>query len=487
MLGNTSCFPCIGQLLHLSIDPFLSSSSYAAISSFSECGSSSDYDESSIDTIASSSLENCNMELFQTIRKAVSKVNMTYRFLWRPTKTDSEIAQKIRNALEKALTKNRVCSIPCNQCFHILSNMVDQREAISDLLRFWQLDAENEFSSLDCTPDDSDWALIVGLCHLLKPFDVAILALYADPIESNNLPFILPYLRSIKNFLSNTSMWNKPDPTDDPMKFKRILFASYSSLNFFHDILLKLEQCRALLANSFCERFEDLERNTLWSSLLNPKNSSWDYWKDDNVKDKAFNTLEEAALEIVTNNPASEPIPFNESPMVTSVTIDEERNIAPGCFPSEDDYGFLFGEPNYSSFVPTSGTQQNGPSTVLVSQKTEEIRNEIHLYRTVWSGIKYSGEMRNNRTTFDWWRQHQNRFPHIAEVAKIWLCIPGYCTSFPSTGLELCDMDQMFIRENYNSLELSNDKSSSIYMTSDDLPSTDMSAPPANKSNYVVP
>ena len=102
------------------------------------------------------------------------------------------------------------------------------------------------------TFSEEDWALIEGLCIILKTFANSTEALSAE--EYPTFVYTMPILRKIKLYLNRNDLFWKDCEEEDVKQFCE----SYGEDTFKSSILSTLETIRFCLLNGFKTRFNNM-------------------------------------------------------------------------------------------------------------------------------------------------------------------------------------------------------------------------------------
>ena len=455
-------FSCIDHSLHLVVGPFLLRKEHGTADNGQNEEHNANLDvkilDFEIDGKATTDVysdefteEYYNDVTLEKVRNIIDKVRKIVKYI-----TDSTKCKEILEQLEINLQLEQIFQISMDtrtrwsSTFKMLIHFLKLKEPISKFLEFHESPiGQKEFSDsntkLDII-DESEWALIHGLSHLLGSFDFAIKTLsgekYATFVTS------LPVLRHIKDKINNESMFSFGKKEMESSKFKKTFYEIYGNQTFFLDITLELKSYRELLLKEFDRQFSGLDVNILWTTLLDPRFSFKScYWKSEGEKTTARNILiqhvQSSAIALEKTHIAS----VNENHMsVHSVDYDSDENA--------------FNRFGYDTVHDGMKTEVKIDTENTLKEKVEAlVEQEVLSYLLETEGIfnpKFS--------ELEWWRVNKHKYPNVAKLARKWLGVPAL--SSPSERVfSICDIidttkgsentrisceNQVFLHNNWN-------------------------------------
>ena len=320
---GVSHFPCIGHSLHLVVGPFLlekkkNTNGSDVVKDEEEITIDEEVtidEEAIIDeevTVIENSDDvtddaygddftkeyNDNYALKQ-VREIVSKIRKIVKFIKNSTKNkelfenfqknstkDKELPEnfQVNELREKVLQVSLDVRTRWNSTLKMLLRSLELKEPINQFLTYYATPiGQKEFKSLKTKLDkvtEKEWAIIHGVCHLLKSFDSATKFLSTEKHSSFVTAF--PVLRYIKDKIGNEEMFGFAETSSDTQsKFKQEFYGQYGYEIFFESVVRVLNSCRLLLFNEFMTRFEEMKIEIMWSTLLDPRFSlKSKHWKD---------------------------------------------------------------------------------------------------------------------------------------------------------------------------------------------------------------
>ena len=272
----------------------------------------------------------------------------------------------------------------------MINQMLQLKEPINDFLKLYDSPAVNiklggnEMKVPYITSEK--WAIIHGLSYMLTGFERGTTILGAEKFPSFSSS--LPVLRFMYNCISDSNMFNFTDRSTLSRRQTQFLDI-FGEESFFNDVSRKLEECRLLLWNECCKRFNNLDTFVPWYTLLDPRyNFKAAHWKDEYEKGTAKSFLVEEVTQLNCNVSSNE-----HQPIV--IDSDDEFSFRQYTSVSETEYHKL------------EDTNQN----LAMIQEVESYLNDI-------DGCKES-----NFDPLEWWRVNRNKYPNVARAARKWLSV----------------------------------------------------------------
>ena len=143
------------------------------------------------------------------------------------------------------------------------------------------------------------WALIQGLCHLVRIFDKATKILSGE--EYLTFVAALPVLRKVKEFVWDEQMFIFESESGDLSGFKLKFFQLYGTYSFFSKIVKTLDMCRKWIYKEFLQQFTGLDASIMWTSSLDPRfgfgSSHWKESEKDSAKLLLIREVKKLAIE----------------------------------------------------------------------------------------------------------------------------------------------------------------------------------------------
>ena len=415
-------FPCIGHSLHLVVSPFLlekkKNANGSGIAEAEEqgkideevtidneqdmtCESSDDVrDDAYYDDFTLSYNDDDSLK---KVRDIVSKIQKIVRYMKDSTKC-KEILEKIQvnDSCEKVLRVSSDVRTRWSSTLKVLLQSLELKEPITKFLEFYKSPLGNEeFKSEETKLDiveEKEWAIIHGICHILRIFDSATKMLSSEKYSSFVTAF--PVLRSIEEKIGDAELFQFTETSSlAQSKFKTDFYGEYGHASFFESVIRDLDSCRVLLLNEFNLRFQGMKAEIMWTTLLDPRfNLNSQHWKDDAEKHLVKNFLIESIEEIAVQ----------EAYALEVYSMEDENAID------------LFGE---------SETVVNNIKSELTSieKAKAEAKQEAVSYLNATESCVYP---KAKLDPLQWWRDNKQKYPNVAKCARKWLSVPA--TSTPS-------------------------------------------------------
>jgi hAT family C-terminal dimerisation region len=245
-------------------------------------------------------------------------------------------------------------------------------------------------------------------------------------------------------------MFRFTDPTLCTKQQKKFLDL-YGEDPFFEDMTMKLDACRRLLYQEFCERFMNLNPCILWCTVLDPRYSfKAAHWKDDSKRKAAKRLLAQEEKHLANEDQ----ILYQKGSPVEEGTLD---SCTKSGSRSDDEFAFKIYKDK------TSSTSVDMPEDF---HNVEEAKLNFVAAQEVKSYLMEIDCLENDKLDpLEWWRSHCNRYPNVARAARKWLSVSG--TSKPSERVfSICGVvdstkrsrmlgesieNQVFMHNNYSS------------------------------------
>ena len=118
--------------------------------------------------------------------------------------------------------------------------------------------------------DETEWALVTGVCMLLQPFNKITSILSGEKYPT--FVYALPYLASIHSFLRNDNLFSvNVNNIDDATVGVKTVFETYGDDPNFQQAMGNLKVLQKLLLRDFCTRFSNLSDDIMWTTTLDPR------------------------------------------------------------------------------------------------------------------------------------------------------------------------------------------------------------------------
>ena len=295
-----------------------------------------------------------------------------------------------------------------NSTLAMLNRMIELQEPMERFLAFFESSSgRREFRGIKTklsALSQEKWALIHGLCILLFGFD-KVTRLLSGEVYSTFCG-AMPLLRQLKTYICDENMFQLDRKSSSKV---RRFHELYGDMEFFSQLVEKLEVCRMLLCHEFKRRFSGLNIDLLWTSTLDPRyglHSS--HWRDKTEKDKVKDRLIKEVVKAAQHEEAKHP--------------QEERiSLCSSSESDSDDGGFSFGPQKKKR----KKRQEEQKSTVSQEDRLKSlVTHEVTSYFCEVEALK------EVKCELLWWKSNRARFPNIALVARKWLGVVA--TSTPS-------------------------------------------------------
>jgi hypothetical protein len=130
-----------------------------------------------------------------------------------------------------------------------------------------------------------DWAILLGLCHIFKPFAVATNELSAE--KDSTITAVAPTVNYLAGVLNRKKLWDKPKsdtiPKNKQSEYKHKLYIKHEGTPHFNEVINLLKDMQEHMRIKFVERFGllivyriGIRSELAWTTLLNPK--EWSLW-----------------------------------------------------------------------------------------------------------------------------------------------------------------------------------------------------------------
>lgn len=440
-LMNTNHATCIAHTLHNIVSPFLRwkmTEEVLRIDSedeedVEECADYEFSDE--LDKISDNSLNSENViQAVEEVNVTVGKFRDTAIYIRNSTKAKEQI-NLIRYPDVTDVTRSLIgMSIDTktrwNSAYDMLAKLLKNREHIEEFLRFVETpQGRRIFEARKFKPlYPNDWALIDGLCILLKPFVALTEALSGEQYPTfihalSCLHIALNDFNQDALFNSNFSVWNKSMSLQDENMHKCVenWYKKYQEKTFFPKILPILERCKLWLLDRFRSRFIKMRETYIWITLLDPRQTSCKHLHT-NELEKAKNTLRDNVVKVM--------IQATDRKQVRKNHIPDNTNSPTTTY----NYGNrLFND----SLTESPISIGNGNGSAVVSPVKCGVENPI-IHRLEGKAVdeiqKYlahaSLDADSTTDILKWWQFNKKRFPYVACIARQWLACTA--TSTPS-------------------------------------------------------
>ena len=398
-------FGCIGHTLHLIVGPLFvqKKNSTDEESTSDNC---EDIDDNLLDDIVDYDeeelvdvLNNFTDENYKESVKKLNKVVTDFRKVAKYIRKSTIAKEK----LDKIQNTNGPVSVDLdvrtrwNSTLHMLQKLLQMRTPLCIFLQYLKSpEGKREFNHKKLpTIRDEDWALIEGICIILGIFAKATAALGGEKYPT--FVYSMPILRKVKMHLSNDDMFSRNSVEKDVKQFHSM----YGTEIFFPSMVSTLEIIRTGLLREFKKRFSGMTIDIVWTTILDPRCRSLKHLTS-MEREEAKNLLIEEVLQ----------------------TFEDKDPLGPASISNDsaDVLGFdIFDSPVKEKVSEDSTEDEVVQHRLLVqSSAKREVENYLD------PAIVVSPET----SSLEWWRENKYRFPHVAVLARKWLCVTA--TSTPS-------------------------------------------------------
>ena len=213
----------------------------------------------------------------------------------------------------------------------------------------------------------------------------------------------MPILRKIKSHLSNEEKFSK-DSEDVDVKQ---LYQKYGRTTFISSVVAKLNVIRIGLLNEFLSRFRGLTIEILWTTIFDPRLRT--------LKHLSYLEREEAKTILIEQ---VEEVLQSQEPKTSELATETSATMG-------DDAFDIFDSPMRNTEDTEAEEKDN--EDVLAQKR---ILIQISARREVENYLDHTIIVSPHVNSLNWWRENMYRFPHIAVLARKWLCVTA--TSTPS-------------------------------------------------------
>ena len=394
-------FGCIGHTLHLIVGPlFLQKKN--STNEESTCDNCEDIDDNLLDNVVDYDEEEL-VDIFNNFtdkkyKESVKKLNKVVTDFRKVAKyiRKSTIAKEKLDTIQNTndpVSVDLDVKTRWNSTLHMLQKLMRMKTSLCIFMQYLKLpDGKREFNHKKLpTIGEKDWALIEGICIILGIFAKATEALSGEKYPT--FVYSMPILRKVKMHLSNDDMFLRNSVEEDVKQFHSI----YGDEIFFPSIVSTLEIIRMGLLKEFKTRFSGITIDILWTTILDPRCRSLKHLTS-MEREEAKNLLIKEVLQTFKNEDPQGPA------SISNVRLDV--------------HGFDI----FDSSVKVNEAEESTVQHQLQLQNSAKREVENYLDPTIIVSPETS--------SLDWWRENKYRFPHVAVLARKWLCVTA--TSTPS-------------------------------------------------------
>lgn len=294
-----------------------------------------------------------------------------------------------------------------NSAYAMLVHLVKLKRVLNDFLEYQtNKTGQSEFVRKNPLPvlSERKWAVIEGLCILLKPFQSV--TQYLSGQKYSTFVHVLPKLRNLKDFLQRQARF-KVSEHESRAPSVSAFIQGYADKWYLSDVLDLLDSCRSSLASSFQARFTNMSIDVMWTTILDPR----------------FRTLKHLSRGEVESAKA---LLHNEVLSLASRHHQLDAAVpsapaAPRC-QSEDD--LMFDSPA----KPTRFS-------------TDELSIRHAVEREILTYLDPAMIVESDVNPLEWWATFKKQFPFVAVAARKWLAVCASSTPservFSDCGLAL--------------------------------------------------
>ena len=397
-------FGCIGHSLHLIVGPLFVPKNNG-INNEEVIDDVVDYDNDEVIELLDAFTNESYKRNVTYLNKVVSNFRQIAKYIRKST-----IAKEKLEKLQKANGVNQTLSLELdvrtrwNSTFFMLEKFIKLKTSIRIFLEvLLSSDGQREFrnKSLPLIQEE-DWALVEGTCILIRIFAKA-----TEVLSGENFPtfiYAMPILRKIKCYLSNGEMFSR---TSEDSEVKQ-LYEKYGRTRFISSVVQKLNVIRTGLLNEYLSRFRGLTIEIMWTSMLDPRLRTL----------KHLSMMEREEAKTILVGEVEKVLLSNEE--VNTSDIPKESSATMG-----DDAFDIFDSP-LRGFEETQEEETNNEDV----QAQKLILAQISARREVENYLDQTIIVSARVNPLSWWRDNMGRFPHVAVLARKWLCVTA--TSTPS-------------------------------------------------------
>ena len=417
-------FGCVGHSIHLVIGPFVletkQSKSVEDADAIEE--GSIDAVDGETDDVADYEIDEVTLNRTSTntvisMQQVVSKVRTIAKYIKNSPKAKDKVASYMENENNgQVLSINLDVRTRWNSAYDMISKFIKLKGAIQQFSAFLKSVSGKKDFNRKKLPDiyEEDWALLSGLCIILKPFkDVTeILSGEKYPTFSQALPL----LRTLENFLSDHNLFSEDVIHRKP---SHVDLEAYIGEDFFSSTLLTLKNCQNTILADFTKRFAEMDSSIFWITLLDPRCRKLKHLND-SERLYARSCLIKETLEICSM--ATCELHEGEG----DNKIDSNIN-----YQSEDDrcsFDQIFDTPPKARNEAKDEGESILDDHLRDESKDDGLRQKIEL--EVANYLNNSEHISRRQDPLSWWRENKYLYPRLALTARKWLCVCA--TSTPS-------------------------------------------------------
>jgi hypothetical protein len=309
-----------------------------------------------------------------------------------------------------------------NSTFYMLRRCYKLRHAIDFVLLNHPAVEEQEDDKITA-PDVADWKAISELCRYLKPFQVA-----TDQFQGQVYPTlgcVSPYISWLHTCISGAQSlpnWRMTIPYPDDDKLQEAASVAADSV-LWTELSTPLRDLHEFVCADLIRRWKDVLDSPLMglASLLHPswKHLAW-YTPQHRLQIRALMRAEVLTLAGLIDPPDAAAVVVNNQGAVQPQQQQQHADF--------DDFEMNF-VPHFGDDGPVAHADPLADAVADYHRRVREIDDEIKAYHAA-ACIGYRRKIGPAHDPLLWWRNNQARFPHIAPLARKYLCIP--CSSAPS-------------------------------------------------------
>lgn len=389
-------FGCIAHSIHLVIGTFLLEKG----SNEAEKGSDDEEDDDIIDFEDPKSID--DEEQIIAVRKLVTKVRTILKYIKYSGKAKERLGTYCSNGETTAVVLD--VRTRWNSALDMVQKFLKLKNPIEQFLAFLSTSqGKREFLS-KTLPDimEAEWAVLMGLCELLKPFKDVTATLSGNSYPTFALA--LPLLRRIKGILSDETLLE-------------LTLSSYSTKQFFGAVINQLKACQRILLANFKERFTGLDASILWISCLDPR------------------------MRGMKHLTASERTFATEKVVEETLNLSLDQDNVPAAVETESD---ILSSGDDAQDLGIFDSPQGLRSEIALSPDSADSHIQLrkgHIQLELGNYLSPKTIVSSREDPLEWWKKNHNIFPNLALTARKWLSVCATSTAservFSSCGVAL--------------------------------------------------
>lgn len=295
----------------------------------------------------------------------------------------------------------------------------------------------------------ADWAVVIGLCHLLLPFEGVIEILLARNVPSYTSVF--PLLLSLESAYADRDLtWQhsasmSANSRSERDKYKSLLYRRYKDCEFFPQTISTLKMAHDHISKGLNDRIV-ADKSVLWTALLDLSTAGCGMWTDDKARVQSEADLLAAVHNCAQSRQST--LTKDESRLKSEIGLDAMNGVTASEKESE-------------AHQETGGTHFKADD---YAPEKNAVEKEVASYLSFYHAITASTAVQP-QDAISWWQGKRAVYPSVAEVARQVLSVP-LCYE-PQLALSSVrnlmkskklhsstdDIDaQLFVRSNWNQL-----------------------------------